>query len=149
MNRQRRSRSIYRNLLVFALAAQVITPDYHDLVSNSVFSLLLFFNSVGVAGEAVPTEFPLSNPESSPAGGDSSTPDPVDQDDVGDEVGLPWGRQAGVALQRRGGGSSRPAFLPDASRRQRNDPHVRRVSPLHISDLRSEDRLIPFGRLIC
>jgi hypothetical protein len=130
---------------VLVLAAQVLTPDCRDLVSTSLSRLLLLFNSVGLAIEVGVDDLALPDP----VGGDSSFPDSADQDEVSNEVGLPCGGPSGMTLQRRGGGTRRPARLSYGSRRQWHNLQVPRLSLLEGSHFPSGDPLVRFARLIC
>jgi hypothetical protein len=145
MNRPWRSRSIYRRLLVLVLAAQMLTPDCSDLVSTSLSRLLLLFNSVGLAIEVGADDVALPDP----AGGDPSFPDSASADEMGNQVGLPCGRSAGMALQRRGGGTRRPALHCFGSIRHWYSLQVPRLSLPEGSDFPSADPLVRFARLIC
>jgi hypothetical protein len=148
MNRRWGSRPIFRRLLVLVLAAQAITPDCCDLASSALFQLVLLFNSVGSA-VPVGTDVALPYGESTPAGRDPSSPDPADQDEASNEVGLPCRRLAGMPVQQRGGGTNHRALYPYGSRRHLDDSHVRCLSPRGGGDSRSGGPLVSFYRLIC
>jgi hypothetical protein len=123
----------------------MLTPDSREILSTSLSSLLLFFNSVGLTIEVRADDVAFPDP----ADGDPSFPDSADPDVMGDEVGLPCGRPAVTTLARRGGGTRRPALHCFGSRRHKCNLQMPRRSLLEGRGFPSGDPLVRSSRLVC